>query len=73
MKLHHFCYQGVHRCSQYGVLVPGIIFFFERENAVRRYVQGASLRGRPTQPATLAQEKEYIKFCEADRGPLIIL
>ena len=34
-------------------------------------LQGALLRGRPTSPATLAQEgKAYIKLlCEADRGP----
>ena len=38
------------------------------------YTQGASLRGRPTPPATLAHEgKKYIKLCEANKDPRLNL
>ena len=48
------------------------VYFSTHSYIIR--VQGASHRGRPTPPATLAQKgKKYIKLCEANRGPRLNL
>ena len=65
-----FTYVRAHVLTFWGRQRKSIESAISYNDHISIVVQGASLRGRPTPPATLAQEgKKYIKICEVDRGP----